>query len=149
VASPDPEVSGRVALKLTMAKDNEHDRLCWTVGASVAIVIVHGKSAVICYVDGNLESETVAEFRASVATLRPVSNVVFDLQQVPFVDSAGLGSLIGAARRIRESGGDAVVSRPRPSVRRAMHVTAIDRSLRIFGSVTEAEDHFSSHAAAA
>jgi anti-sigma B factor antagonist len=115
----------------------------------VGTVIERGKSAVICYLEGNLDSETVTEFRASIATLRLASNVVFDLQQVAFVDSVGLGSLIGAARRVRESGGDAVVSRPRPSVRRALHVTAIDRSLPIFGSVTEAEEHFSSHAAAA
>ncbi len=107
------------------------------------------KSAVVCYIKGNLESETVAEFRSSVAALRPGSNVVFDLQEVPFVDSAGLGSLIGAARRIRESGGDAVVSRPRPSVRRALHLTAIDRSVSVFASVLDAADHFWAHAAAA
>jgi anti-sigma B factor antagonist len=109
----------------------------------------HGKPAVVCYIEGNLESETVAGFRASVATLGPGSNVVFDLHQVPFVDSVGLGSLVGAARRIRESGGDAVVSRPRPSVRRVLHLTAVDRALRIFSSVTEAEDHFSPRASAA
>lgn len=107
------------------------------------------KSAVVCYIKGNLESETVAEFRASVATLGPGSNVVFDLQDVPFVDSVGLGSLIGAARRIRESGGDAVVSRPRPSVRRVLHLTAIDRSLSVFAGVMEAADHFLARAAAA
>jgi anti-sigma B factor antagonist len=112
-------------------------------------VIRKMKSAVVCYMQGNLESETVPDFRASVAALRPGSKVVFDLQEVPFVDSVGLGSLIGAARRIRESGGDAVVSRPRPSVRRVLHLTAIDRSLSVFASVREAADHFLARAAAA
>jgi anti-sigma B factor antagonist len=100
-------------------------------------------SPAVCYFEGNLESETVAGFRALVAAMRPGQNVILDLRQVPFVDSAGLGALLGSVRRIRESGGDAIICRPRPSVRRALHLTAIDRSVGVATSIEEAERYFS------
>ncbi len=101
------------------------------------------------YVEGNLESENLTRFRASVAALRAGGNVVFDLRDVAFVDSAGLGALIGAIRRVRENGGDAVICHPRPSVGRALHLTAIDRSVSVVGNLVEAELCFLGQAAAA
>jgi anti-sigma B factor antagonist len=103
----------------------------------------------VFHVEGNLESENLTRFRASVAALRAGHDVVFDLRDVAFVDSAGLGALIGAVRRVRENGGDAVICRPRPSVRRALHLTAIDRSVSVVGSFAEAELSFLGRAAAA
>ncbi len=111
--------------------------------------VTNSKSPVVCYFEGNLESETVARFRAVVAAMRPGQNVIFDLRQVPFVDSVGLGTLLGSVRRIRETGGDAVICRPRPSVRRALHLTAIDRTVGIATNIDEAERYFSAIAKAA
>ena len=66
----------------------------------------------VCHVMGNLEQETAADFRHAVTVIVHKKQVTFQLSAVPFVDSAGLGALIGAVRRIRENGGDAVVSDP-------------------------------------
>jgi anti-sigma B factor antagonist len=112
-------------------------------------VVRRAKSPVRCCFEGNLESATVARFRALVAGIGPGQSVIFDLGQVPFVDSAGLVALLGAVRRIREGGGDAVISRPCPAVRRALHLTAIDRSVAVTASLDEAEDHLSVMPAAA
>lgn len=113
------------------------------------IVLSEAGSSTVCYIDGNLESGTVPGFRASVAGLRAGHDVVFDLQDVPFVDSAGLGALLGAVRRIRENGGNAVISRPRPSVRRALHLTAIDRNVDVVGTLSAAADQLSRRTRAA
>jgi anti-anti-sigma factor len=111
--------------------------------------IDHAQTALILRIAGNLESESVVRFRAVMAGLPPGHNMVFDLQDVLFVDSAGLGALIGAIRRIRENGGDAVLCRPRPSVRRALQLTAIDRSVRVVAHISQAEAHFLALARAA
>ncbi|HTT89259.1 MAG TPA: STAS domain-containing protein [Acidimicrobiales bacterium] len=111
--------------------------------------IRRAKSPVHCCVQGNLESATVAGFRSLVAGIGRGQSVIFDLGQVSFVDSFGLGALLGAVRRIRESGGDAVISRPCPAVRRALHLTAIDRSVAVTTSLDEAEHYFSTLPAAA
>ncbi len=40
--------------------------------------------------------------------------LVIDLSRVPFIDSAGLGALIGGIRRTRELGGQVAVACSRP-----------------------------------
>lgn len=112
-------------------------------------VVRSTKSSIVLHVEGSLETESVPGFRALVAGLQPGINVVLDIRDVPFVDSAGLGALIGAIRRVRENGGDAVICRPRPSVRRALHLTAIDRSVSVVTGVVEAEEYLLGRAAAA
>jgi anti-anti-sigma factor len=46
---------------------------------------------------------------------------------VPFVDSAGLGALIGAIRRVREVGGEVVVACPCPTLTRLFDTPGFDR----------------------
>jgi anti-sigma B factor antagonist len=104
-------------------------------------IFTPAKSTIVLHVEGTLETENVPGFRAQVAGLRAGANVVFDIRDVPFVDSAGLGALIGAIRRVRENGGDAVICRPRPSVSRVLHLTAIDRSVRVVSRIAEAEEY--------
>jgi anti-sigma B factor antagonist len=118
-------------------------------GAVMQAVLVRAESAIVCYIHGNLDSETVAGFRACVAGIEPRRNVIFDLRRVPFVDAAGLGALLGAVRRVRENGGDAVISAPRPSVRRALHITAIDRTVDVVPRPNNADDYLLNRPAAA
>ena len=51
--------------------------------------------------------------------------LLIDLSAVPFMDSAGLGALIGGIRRAREAGGDVAVacSRPRTPGNPSGHAT--------------------------
>ena len=55
--------------------------------------------------------------------------VVVDLQQITFIDSAGLGVLVGAHRRMRERGGRLRIVRPPPLVERAFELTGLDEVL--------------------
>ena len=55
--------------------------------------------------------------------------VVVDLQQITFIDSAGLGALVGAHRRMRERGGRLRIVRPPPLVARAFELTGLDEVL--------------------
>ena len=97
---------------------------------------------VVCHLTGNLEHLTVVEFRESVAHLGGAKQVIFELSAVPFIDSAGLGALIGAVRRIREQGGDAVVCSVRPSVGRVLDLVGLNRIVAVEPNVVDAERHF-------
>ena len=55
--------------------------------------------------------------------------VVVDLERVTFIDSAGLGTLVGAHRRMRERGGWLRIVRPPPLVARAFELTGLDTVL--------------------
>jgi anti-anti-sigma factor len=98
--------------------------------------------ALVCHLEGNLEQASAPQFREAVAGLLPSKKlVVFELSAVPFIDSAGIGALIGAAKRIRELGGTVVVCAPRPSISRVFQLVGLARVVTVAGSATEAIEH--------
>lgn len=92
----------------------------------------------VCRPHGDLDAFTVVRFREAIAEIPSDSTVIFDLSAVPFIDSAGLGALVGAIRRIRDLGGEAVVATDRGVHRNLLHTTGFDRIVRITGDVNEA-----------
>ncbi len=96
----------------------------------------------ICRPMGELDAFTVSQFRQSLAELASKPRLVIDMSGVPFIDSAGLGALIGGIRRARELGGDVVVSCNRPSLVRTLRTTGFDRIVTMTESVEEAKAVF-------
>jgi len=76
---------------------------------------------------GELDAYTVPSFRESLAGLTAAERLLIDLSEVPFMDSAGLGALIGGIRRVREAGGEVTVACSRPALTRLLHTTGFDR----------------------
>jgi anti-sigma B factor antagonist len=89
-----------------------------------------------CRPSGELDAYTVGQFREALRELANETRLIIDLSGVPFLDSAGLGALIGGVRRARESGGDVAVCCARPAVSRLLHTTGFDR----VAPVTDSED---------
>jgi anti-sigma B factor antagonist len=87
---------------------------------------------------GALDAYTAAEFRATVAGLpmKP-ARVVIDLTTVSFLDSAGLGALVGAIRRVRDGGGRVAVAAQRAPAR-VLRTAGLDRIVTITDRLEEA-----------
>jgi anti-sigma B factor antagonist len=111
-------------------------------------VVSNGRNpGVVFHWAGILESGTVGQFREAMAQVKLDQPVIFWLEAVPFVDSAGIGALIGAIRRVREMGGDAAVCAPRPSVGKVLQIVGLARLVNVFDTLEEAEEYFSEWAA--
>ena len=93
---------------------------------------------VLCRPAGELDAYTVAQFREALTELAEESYVLVDLSDVPFMDSAGLGALIGGIRRARENDGDVAVACNRPALTRLLHTTGFDRIVPVRETVEEA-----------
>jgi anti-sigma B factor antagonist len=93
---------------------------------------------VVCRPIGELDAYTVSQFRESLAELAATPRLLIDLSEVPFMDSAGLGALIGGIRRAREAGGDVAVACSRPTLTRLLHTTGFDRIVPVTATVDEA-----------
>jgi anti-sigma B factor antagonist len=63
--------------------------------------------------------------------------VIVDLSGVDFLDSAGLGVVLGAVRRVRLAGGTAAIVVGTPQVRGVFEVLGLDRVLQLARSVDE------------
>lgn len=94
----------------------------------------------ICRPAGELDAYTVGQFRESLSSLSDTSRLLIDLSDVPFMDSAGLGALIGGIRRIREQDGRVAVACSRPSLIRLLHTTGFDRIVPVAETVDDARE---------
>lgn len=92
----------------------------------------------ICRPVGELDAFTVSQFRQALAEMASSPRLIIDMSGVPFVDSAGLGALIGGIRRTRELGGGVAVACNRPTLVRLLRTTGFDRIVTVAESVEEA-----------
>lgn len=93
---------------------------------------------VVCRPAGELDAYTVGQFREALSELATRPRLVIDLSEVPFMDSAGLGALIGGIRRVREAEGKVSVACSRPALTRLLHTTGFDRIVPVTESLEEA-----------
>jgi anti-sigma B factor antagonist len=85
--------------------------------------------------DGEIDLATVNTLRSAItkAMQRGANHVTLDLDQVSYIDSSGLGTLIGAHKRLTASGGTLTIRCSQPRVLRLLAVTGLDRVLTITG----------------
>ncbi|MGH9189434.1 MAG: STAS domain-containing protein [Acidimicrobiales bacterium] len=102
------------------------------------IELDEGEGYTICRPVGELDAYTVSQFRESLGQLSATPKLLIDMSEVPFVDSAGLGALIGGIRRAREVGGDVAVCCNRPTLVRLLHTTGFDRIVTVTDTLAEA-----------
>ncbi len=68
--------------------------------------------------------------------------VVVDLDAVPFMDSSGLGALMGGVRRLREAGGDLAIACTREQHLKLFNITGFGEGVSIAPTVEEAASGF-------
>ncbi len=102
------------------------------------IHVEEGDEYTVCRPIGELDAYTVGQFREALGELASKPKLLIDMSDVPFVDSAGLGALIGGIRRAREVGGDVAVCCNRPTLVRLLHTTGFDRIVTVAETLEDA-----------
>lgn len=85
-------------------------------------------------VAGEVDVSCADELRAAIdgQVAKGVSGeLVVDLAEVPYIDSTGIGVLVGAAHRVAEVGGTLVVARPQRNVARVLGLLGVQADLNI------------------
>ena len=91
-------------------------------------------------VRGEVDVATAPTLKDHLATCseRGDTYLVVDLEGVPFLDSTGLGVLIGAAKRQRDHGGDLRLVATEPRVVKVFEITGLLEMLPIHDDVATA-----------
>ena len=98
----------------------------------IAVVVPQGR---LNMVSARTLKDTLSELVAGGTT-----RIVVDMGETSFLDSSGLGALIGGLKAARQAGGDLRVARPTPAVVSVFELTNLDRVLRARDSVETAFD---------
>lgn len=91
-------------------------------------------------VAGELDAYTAPRLLEAVAGALDAGHewLLVDLGDVQYIDSVGLGILIGGAKRAAERNGDLSVACSRPNVRRVFDVSGTAELLNVVDTVDEA-----------
>lgn len=84
---------------------------------------------------GEIDAYTAPALRLELRQLiddGEASRLVIDLAAVTFLDSSGLGALVGALRRLRERGGALHIVVPQGAASRIFVLTGLDQALNLF-----------------
>jgi anti-sigma B factor antagonist len=66
------------------------------------------------------------------------TRLIVNLQEVGFMDSSGLGVLVGALKRLNEHDGKLVLVCPEGSPLKVLTITGLDKVIPIYASLDEA-----------
>jgi anti-sigma B factor antagonist len=119
--------------------DRGGERRATTGGIAITTRTVAGRTIVT--VSGELDLYTAPELRDAVlaAAEDRTGTVIIDLEAVPFMDSSGLGVIVGCLKHLREAGGDlALVSPPGSPPTKLLSLTGLDRAIPTYPSLDAA-----------
>lgn len=88
---------------------------------------------------GELDLSTAPSFRQQIVTAVAdgCHDLVIDLEATDYIDSVGVGLILGALKRVRTHGGSVVVACGEERLRRVLELTELDRIVRVIGSLEE------------
>ena len=92
---------------------------------------------VILALDGELDMATAEQLQHAMDGLDGQSMVVLDLEQLEFIDSTGLRSVLSVLERCRDRGQEFAVTRGSQQVQRLLGVTGVAKHLRIIDAADE------------
>ena len=96
--------------------------------------------AAVIRLRGRLTMVNAAALRSTVtdALAAGRTRIVLDLSDCEFMDSSGLGAVIGGLKTARQAGGDLRIASLTPQVVTVLQLTNLDRVLRPYDSVAGA-----------
>jgi stage II sporulation protein AA (anti-sigma F factor antagonist) len=102
-------------------------------------------TALLVTMRGELDLLTAPVFRTQVdqelETYERLSNLILDLSKVDFIDSSGLGAILGRYKRIRERGGKLLLVNAQPQVQKILELSGLDKIMPLFPDAERALEH--------
>lgn len=103
---------------------------------------VESKNGVLVVrVEGELDAATAPVFREAVESALDKTmarDLILNLKGVGFIDSSGLGAILGRYRRVSQAGGRVCLGSVPSKTRRILDLSGIPRIIPIFESEAEA-----------
>lgn len=97
---------------------------------NIEVKIEFQDQTMIAYLSGEIDHHTAAEIRAAIDTriegAHP-SLLILDFANISFMDSSGIGLVMGRYKLMKEIGGQILVTNPSFHIKRVMILAGLDR----------------------
>ncbi len=97
--------------------------------------------ALVASLSGELDHHNAARVRGELESrfaAAGLQNLIFDLAELSFMDSSGLGILIGRFKTVSALGGEVRIAAPSEQAERLLRLAGIHKIIPIFPSLSEA-----------
>ncbi|TSB46551.1 anti-sigma F factor antagonist [Alkalicoccobacillus porphyridii] len=101
---------------------------------SLTIDLLKKDSVLLVRLEGELDHHSAAKLRADVEReieTGHIKHLVLNLEHLSFMDSSGLGVILGRYKQIRANGGEMVVCAISPAVRRLFEMSGLFKIVRL------------------
>ncbi|MGZ3497611.1 MAG: STAS domain-containing protein [Vulcanimicrobiaceae bacterium] len=89
-------------------------------------------------VAGELDLSNSDVVRARLDEISPTAGrIILDLQNLDFIDSTGLSTIVRLGKQIKERGGQLAVIVTKPSIRKLFAITALDKRFALYDRVED------------
>ena len=104
------------------------------------VKVTESRQVTVVAVTGDLDTASARQMKRALEDLldQGKSRLVVDLGGVGYIDSAGLGELVRAMKRARETTGDVRVCALRGNVQRIFELTRLNEGMAVYPTLREA-----------
>ena len=94
----------------------------------------------IAHLKGELDQHSAVKLRMNLdkKIMDGTSHLIFDLSELDFMDSSGIGIIIGRYKNLTALGGTTSVAGAKPHVEKILYMAAIDRIIPVYPDVSTA-----------
>lgn len=92
------------------------------------------KDTLLVRIEGEMDMLVADKLRQEIDRViqtKKVNNLILDLESVSFMDSAGLGVVLGRYKRIAAAGGKMYIVKARPPVKRILELSGVNKLVTI------------------
>lgn len=90
---------------------------------------------------GEIDVNAVDQFRREIEeqlAVTGVKNILLNLQDVTFIDSSGVGAILGRYKLIQQRGGNMAAAALKPLVARVFALSGLENIIKLYRTETEA-----------
>jgi len=99
----------------------------------MSVRLSNSGDTLIAYLSGEIDHHSAAEMRFFIdgeLERSTPSLIVFDFTGVEFMDSSGIGLILGRLRVISGWGGKAAIQNPRPQIKKMLALAGLNKLIR-------------------
>lgn len=105
------------------------------------IKLIGDKHALLCSVDGELDHHLAGTLRHSIdSKLKSTNavNIIFDFSKIGFMDSSGIGMIMGRYKLSKMLGGKIIIFGAKKQTRRIIEMSGLDKIITLCDKLEEA-----------